>query len=1141
MHLLPVRAGYLLLTYWYGYASLKHKDTLSSLIHIKFMENTGMKKSAHTLFASVYCAAPLFFFVAGGGGNFVTTARAACVSGAQCEANGFAETPANNDSFKSIGPHLESAALKAINGGTITGSDLTIDSATGGSQYGAYVDSNGQITLTGNATTITGDRGIRSQGGGSFTMLEGKIDTSESAVEVGSDGDVTLTDVTIEKGSGTGMALQIGQAGDNNASLTMTGGSITTSSGGVAVSGTNNHATLTNVTVGSANGLALFVNGSDDTITLTLNGGTTVTDTGNSGGATVQLNRGKLVMDDAHLKITDNRGISMGVSSATANLDAKNFSIESTANVLGYHAIQIGMNSKAKLADGSISTSGERVNGIWITADNQIDALVADNVTFTVSGLNAHGVSGRSGTATLTNSHFFANGQGSIGIYSDSVGSGDHSIINMTGGDITANGDLSRGVWAVRGGEAHLDDVTITTTAANASGVMATGTNSWATFKNGTINAQRGFGAGAASNALVEIDASQITASETGLYAVTAQQQSVVSISNGSVITATGAGGIGLDFLGLTATNVIDLKDSQVSAQAAGAFAVQARGGDDRLDATNSVLTGDRLVTAINAADTDGTLYGAKLDINANNSVLTGHAAVSNLSTLTMNLTNGTDWTLRQSATGTVRSDVTFLNLDESRIVFDPASAQRQTLVVGSGDRNGNTTVYNAFANARIEMNTFFDAGGPLASQSTDRLIINGDVTGTTLLTVNPVAGSPGAPTGLSASDGISIVQVYGNASANSFALSGGYVAVGPYQYHLAAFDPTSSDTTQRVMGSGGFWDFRLQNPSALTGTPPPLLPQIPSYLSAPNALFQARMLDISTLRRRLGETSDCRHTDTVLPQPCRREFFLRTYGGNYTYQTNRSVSQNGFDADVRYTAVQGGGNFYGVESEAQSLRIGLAGSYGDLAFEPHRVPGSRQTKMDVWSVSPTLTWQHANGGYVDALIAVGGFKGDVSTRQRGKTATLQGRSIDASIGAGMPVQVASLTVEPQIQAVYQRLKFNRTIDADGLTVDLGTQNQWTLRAGNEFRKRFVTKAGSAIRVSGKLHLVHTPNDRKKARLGDRFRLGKSGTVVEAGLGVDAALAGGKTMIYADVTRQQRSSRAGHQGWSANLGVKVRF
>jgi len=1100
------------------------------LIHIKFCWNKGNEKSrlfsrTHPVYQRLLRGTAVSF--RGGG---VTPAYAACVSGAQCEANGFAETPANNDSFQAIGANLDNAALKAINGGAITGSGLTIDATSAG--YGAYADGNGQITLTGAATGISGFRGIRAQGGGSVTMTDGKIDTIESAVEVLDNGSVTLTDVTVEKGSGNGSAIAVGPLGTSNASFTMTGGSLTTSGGGVQVAGTDNHVTLTNVTVNNTTGGALWVNGSDDSVTLTLNGGTTITDTGD--GAAVQLNRGKLVMDDASLNVTNGPGISMLAGSDTANLEANKFSIDSTASMSGRHAIQIGMNSKADLTDGTITTTGDGVYGIWITGNNQPDALVTDNVTFTTSGANSSGVNGRGGTATLSNSHFVVTGVNSAGVYSDSFTPGQHSIINMTGGDITTNAAASRGVFVVRGGEAHLDKVNITVTGTEAAGLDARSTNTHLTFKNGTINAQgSGHGAYSLGGALVEIDASQITVTGANHYGLAVQSDAAAVVSGASSITTTGTGSVGLGFRGLTASNTILFDDSQVSSLAAGAMAVLALGGENRLDATNSTLAGDTLVVAGDADDGFGTFYGADLDLNSDNSVLSGHATVSNLSTLTMNLTNGSDWTLRQSSGGTVRSDVTFLNLDESRIVFDAASLQRQTLVVGTGERNGSTAVYNAFSNARIDMNTFFDAGGALANQTTDRLVINGDVLGTTLLTVNALPGSPGALTGDTANDGISIVQVYGNASASSFALAGGYVPVGVYEYKLYAFDPGQSDASQRdATGTGGsFWDFRLQSGGS-GGAPKTLLAQAPRYLSAPNAIFQARLLDIGTLHRRMGAT---------LPaESGQRDFFLRTYGGDYTYHSQRSARQYGYDADTRYHAVQGGGNVYGVNNAESSWRFGIAGSTGDLSFQPRRVAGSHKTRMEVWSVSPTVTWQHTNGAYVDALVAVGGFKGDVANRNNVAT-TLEGQSRAVSVEAGLPLSVAGLTVEPQVQAVYQRLKFDALHDADGLDVRLGTLALWTLRAGGKVARTFDTAAGHRVQVYGKAHVSHGVHNGNTVSLAERFRLGRFGTTAEIGLGVNAAFAKDRATVTADVTRQTRVGRAGHQGWAVNLGARVRF
>src|SRR4051812_19547480 len=112
----------------------------------------------------------------------------------------------------------------------------------------------------------------------------------------------------------------------------------------------------------------------------------------------------------------------------------------------------------------------------------------------------------------------------------------------------------------------------------------------------------------------------------------------------------------------------------------------------------------------------------------------------------------------------------------------------------------------------------------------------------------------------------ISVIQVAGIASANSFTLSGGYVTNGtPYQYQLYAYGPGSpngpSFAAQSLVGNAGSdWDYRLQNafvspsgpvapepvPPSQPGMPAPqpeppgvpsgtrleVAPQVPSYLT---------------------------------------------------------------------------------------------------------------------------------------------------------------------------------------------------------------------------------------------------------------------------------------------------------------------
>jgi len=859
-------------------------------------------------------------------------------------------------------------------------------------------------------------------------------------------------------------------------------------------------------------------------------------------------------------------GTSLNITAAGANAygasvdGSANITLGGNTSIAGSHGVHMqGTGSTFSMTGGNIAattTTGDgtalNVSGIGggghsVTLNNvsvaahqnainigdATSTLSADNLSISTSTTSASSALFNQGKATLTNSHIAV--QIGDGIYSKGTASNQPAIVNMLGGDIAILSG-GRGAVADSYGQVHFDGVTITGPANNSMGIMLYD-NANGTFQNGVINA--GHGVQVWLNSSLSIANSAVTSTGAGRYGVLIRSGSA-SITDHSTIATAGASRIALVLLGeSTVSNHVSVDASDIVATGAGSTAVRANGATNTVNLNNhSTMRGDRLVLADRCASstcTDGAV--ARLTLNASNSQLFGHALVRNASTLAMNLANGAHWTLRPSLTGTVRSDVTFLSLDAgSTIAFDPTSTQYQMLVVGSGDRLGSTAVYHAPASgvARIQMNTRLDAGGALTDQHTDRLIVEGDVSGITQLTVVPVAGSLGAETGTLADQGISLVQVYGNATSDAFILDGGYVAVGPYAYHLYAFDPATSDPGQRVSGSGPFWDFRLQSTASLT---PPLAPQIPSYLLAPGALFQAGLFDVATLHRRLGDTQH-----SGIPPgdiDASREWFLRTYGGDYHYRSQRMPY--GYDADTRYVAMQGGGNFWRLDTREHRLRVGLVGSVGGLSFAPRHVVDSRKTAMDTWLVAPTLTWRHATGAYVDVVAAYGGFRGNVANRVRGNTALLAGKRIAASLQAGVDMSMGGVTVQPQMQVVYQRLEFDRRRDVDGIDVRLGTPDQWTLRAGGKVRKSWTLADGGSVQIHGKLHVAHTVGDGDNVWLSHPFALSKAGTVAEVGLGMDAVLAGGKTKLYADLTRQQRLGTTGYRGWAANLGVKILF
>ncbi|PIT67982.1 hypothetical protein CEV08_08905 [Bartonella tribocorum] len=82
--------------------------------------------------------------------------------------------------------------------------------------------------------------------------------------------------------------------------------------------------------------------------------------------------------------------------------------------------------------------------------------------------------------------------------------------------------------------------------------------------------------------------------------------------------------------------------------------------------------------------------------------------------------------------------------------------------------------------------------------KKTDRLLIYGDVSGTTLIYVtahlekNNIETNTFAPSNM---DGLSLIKVFGKANQNSFKLANGYITINgsPYKYILKAYGPTSN------------------------------------------------------------------------------------------------------------------------------------------------------------------------------------------------------------------------------------------------------------------------------------------------------------------------------------------------------------
>ena len=462
--------------------------------------------------------------------------------------------------------------------------------------------------------------------------------------------------------------------------------------------------------------------------------------------------------------------------------------------------------------------------------------------------------------------------------------------------------------------------------------------------------------------------------------------------------------------------------------------------------------------------------------------------------------------------------------------------------------------------NGTLVLNTELNAGGPLSNQFTDRLLINGNASGNTTVQVKPTGSgaftSTGAPT---PSSGISIIQVAGASSPSAFSLPGGYVAGGatsPFQYGLNAYGPGSpfglADPSQSLVSNPtGHWDFRLQNvfvtPAGpvTPGTPLPpdarlaVAPQVPAYITAPTALFNAHFQDLSELHRRLGEIRD----EQALGLPQYGEVFFRAYGSTFNYTSTRSFTDFGFDSSQNYAAFQVGGSWIALDDNRGTLRAGLAGSFGQLSFNPIAPDGQSNTLLNIENLYGIATYQARSGWYVDAIVSGGGFNGTVNTATRGQAATLVGTSVAASIEGGylIPLGWQRLLAEPEVQVTYQHLNFTGITDVDGLNVNIGSPNQAVARVGGRLLRPFEMDNGKFVTPYAELNLLQGFADASSINVsGFDFGTGQFGTAMQV-IGGATGMINTHTALFGDVAWQHQVSSGGFRGWAFNGGFRHDF
>jgi outer membrane autotransporter protein len=800
-------------------------------------------------------------------------------------------------------------------------------------------------------------------------------------------------------------------------------------------------------------------------------------------------------------------GESAGATGTLNVLSGSKVNITSTAG-LGFYVGNVGSGSKGTVLIDGVGSAVNSVSNAYVGAQNGTGIVTIQNGGL----LHADGsiyAGGGPFSTTTANGAITVTGAGSAmtaaqGINIGEAGDGALSVVNQA--TVSTGGIFSIGTLASGVGTALVDGAGSSVTAASLNvGDAGTGTL--------TLANQAAFNAAGGTTIAAQ-------AGSTGTLNIGAAA-GAAPVAPGVLNTPTVSFGTG--------TGDLVFNHTDMSGNYTFAAPISGVGAVD-------VYNGYTLMTGASTYSGPTTIYAGTL--------AAGGADVFSPSS---------DYTVQASGTLDLLShSQTIATLTNAGVVNigAPGGAPGATLTTGTYAGQGGS----------LFMNMVLNAGGPLANQSTDRLLVTGNASGSTAVNVRGSGSGAFTSTDVPTNNtGISIIQVAGNTTPGAFATAGGAVAVSgtPYQYHLNAYGPGSAfgaaDPTQNLVGNpGSYWDFRLQNVfvtptgpvSPGTSSLPPdsrpaVAPQVPAYITLPTALFGAGLLDIDQLHRRLGEIRD---TQTKgLPQ--HGEFFVRGYGSTMNYTSSRSFSDYGFDSSEGYAAVQLGGSAVAIDDQSGTLRVGVAGSYGNLQFEPRAIDGWSKGDFDNYKISGIATYQARAGWYVDALITGGWFNGTISTTLRGQAARLSGTSVGASLEGGYPIALGwqNLTFEPQVQVTWQHLMFGSEADADDIGVNLGDLDQGVFRVGGRLLRPFESADGRFVTPYIKANLLQGFADDGSISLGAiNFLTGQYGTAVQVGGGATGMLTD-RVAVYGDVAWQQQVSDGGFRGWALNGGVRYSF
>ncbi|CNH66547.1 autotransporter protein [Yersinia frederiksenii] len=318
-------------------------------------------------------------------------------------------------------------------------------------------------------------------------------------------------------------------------------------------------------------------------------------------------------------------------------------------------------------------------------------------------------------------------------------------------------------------------------------------------------------------------------------------------------------------------------------------------------------------------------------------------------------------------------------------------------------------------------------------NSATDKLVVNGNTSGTTWVSVLNAGGS-----GAATLNGIELVRV--NGSSDGVFVNYGRIVAGAFDYSLVR--GLDANVSNWYLISTIYSDPEPEPEPIGVRTPDPSVmierPEASSYsanLAAANNMFVTRLHD------RLGETQ---YIDALTGEQKVTSMWLRSEGG---HNRSRDAQDQLGTQSNRYVVQLGGDIAQWSHNDLDRLHLGVMAGYGNSKSKTEsRISGySARAAIDGYSLGMYGTW-YANevdksGLYVDSWAQYSWFNNSVDGQYL-NTEEYKSKGVTASIESGYtfkvgenPAKNATYFIQPKAQVTWMGVKADDHQEANGTRV----------------------------------------------------------------------------------------------------------